>query len=75
MEKIARFMEMFWLMLAVLTAGWAVYLLATRGWAEGKVWLLFPAVCLAMFGYRRFMRGKMAQWAERERAENGKNGH
>ena len=27
MEKIARFMEMFWLALAVITAGWALYVL------------------------------------------------
>lgn len=74
MEKIARFMEMFWLALAVLTAGWAVYILLNHGWAQGKVWLLFPAICLAMFGYRRFMRGKIAQWAEHQRAEDEKNG-
>ena len=71
MEKIARFMELFWLALAVLTAAWAVYVLAMEGWTAGKFWLLFPAVCAAMWGYRRFMRGKMAQWAERERRRNG----
>ena len=73
MERIARFMELFWLVLAVLTGGWAVYVVITHGWAAGKVWLLFPAVCLAMFGYRRFMRGKMAQW-ERQRNQEEKNG-
>ena len=74
MEKIARFMELFWLVLAVLTAIWALYILAVQGWAAGKVWLLFPAVCTAMWGYRRFMRGRMAQWAERQRMEDERNG-
>lgn len=74
MEKIARFMEHFWLALALLTALWAGYVLITRGWQVGATWLLFPAVCGAMYGYRRFMRGKMAQWAERQRAEEERNG-
>ncbi len=74
MEKIARFMELFWLVLAVLTAIWALYILTVQGWAAGKVWLLFPAVCTAMWGYRRFMCGRMAQWAERQRMEDERNG-
>lgn len=69
MEKVARFMEFFWLALAILTALGAVYILATQGWAEGSTWLLFPAVCLAMWGYRRFLRKRVAQWAEREGQE------
>ncbi len=74
MEKVARFMELFWLALAVFTAVWSVYILYVHGWAAGKVWLLFPAVCAAMWGYRRFMRGKVALWAERERIEREANG-
>jgi hypothetical protein len=67
MEKVARFMEFFWLALALVTGGWAVYVLCFQGWNVGRTWLLFPAVCVAMWGYRRFMRGKVAEWAERER--------
>lgn len=74
MEKIARFMELFWLVLAILTAGWAAYIVFTHGWEAGKTWLLFPAVCAAMFGYRRFMRGKMARWAERQGTEEERDG-
>ncbi|HQV38706.1 MAG: hypothetical protein IPO60_17505 [Flavobacteriales bacterium] len=74
MERIARFMEMFWLVLAVLTAGWAAYVLYVHGWEAGKVWLLFPAVCSAMFGYRRFMRGRMARWTEQRRIEEEPDG-
>lgn len=74
MEKIARFMEFFWLGLALLTALWAIQVLYTHGWEAGRVWLLFPAVCTAMWGYRRFMRGKVSQWAERERKERADHG-
>lgn len=74
MEKISRFMEIFWLALAVLTAIWAAYVLRQQGWEAGKTWLLFPAVCGAMYGYRRFMRGRMAQWAERQRREEDSHG-
>ncbi|HEY0977155.1 MAG TPA: hypothetical protein VGE21_06755 [Flavobacteriales bacterium] len=66
MEKVARIMERFWLVLAVLTALWAVYVMATRGMEQGKVWIWFPLVCAAMWWYRRFMRGRMEQWARRE---------
>ncbi|MEO8733082.1 MAG: hypothetical protein ABI373_01990 [Flavobacteriales bacterium] len=70
MEKLARIMEYFWLALAALTALWAAYVLYEHGWDAGKTWLLFPAVCAAMWGYRRFMRGKIAEWAERDRQRN-----
>lgn len=66
MERFARFMELFWLALAVLSAGWAVYVLSVQGWAAGRTWLWFPAVCLAMWAYRRFTRRKMAEWAARQ---------
>lgn len=74
MEKIARIMERFWLVLAIVSSAWAVYVLAAHGWEKGRVWLLFPAVSVAMWQYRRFMRGKMARWAERERMEREKHG-
>ncbi len=66
MEKFARFMEKFWLALAVLTACWTVYVMATRGWELGKVWAWFPLVCVAMWWYRRFTRRKMEAWAARQ---------
>lgn len=74
MEKIARLMEHFWLALAVLTGGWFIYVLALHGWVAGRSWALFPAVCAAMWGYRRFMRGRVAQWAQRERNEKDAHG-
>ena len=73
MEKIARIMEVFWLVLAVLTAAWAVYVLAMQGWVVGRQWLLFPAVCFAMWGYRRYTRGRMANWVGNERTREGED--
>jgi len=62
MKRLSRFMEHFWLVLTIATALWAVLVLATQGWAEGRKWTWFPLVAAGMFGYRRFMRGKMEQW-------------
>ncbi len=67
MERIARLMEWFWLGLAVLTAGWAVWGLYQYGWDGAKHLTWFPLVCAAMYLYRRFMRKRMAAWAEREK--------
>ncbi|MGV9012668.1 MAG: hypothetical protein ACOH13_08760 [Flavobacteriales bacterium] len=73
MEKIARIMEIFWLVLAAITAAWAVYVLAMQGWANGRQWLLFPAVCFAMWGYRRYMRSRMTNWAGNDRTREGED--
>lgn len=67
MEKFARFMERFWLALAIGTAGLCIYLLAANGWDRGKTFLWLPFVCVCMWLYRRFTRRKMAEWAARER--------
>lgn len=74
MERIARIMEVFWLVLGVLSAAWAVYVLAAQGWSSGRQWLLFPAVCFAMWGYRRYMRDRMAHWARQRRDQPEGNG-
>ncbi len=65
MKKLSHFMEIFWLVVAVAAAGWAAYVIGVQGFAAGRVWLWFPVVAAGMYGYRRFMRGKMEQW-ERE---------
>ena len=67
MDRIARIMELFWLVLAVLTAGWAVWGLYTSGWNGARHLIWFPLVCTVMFLYRRFTRKKMASWADREK--------
>ncbi len=72
MDKIARMMEYFWLALGVVSTGVATYIAIAHGWAAGRVFFWFPLVCFAMFFYRRFMRKKMKEWAERrEREERG----
>lgn len=67
MERVARFMEVFWLVLAVLGAIWALYAIGANGWQQGRIWILFPVICTGMWGWRRFMRGRIAEWAQRER--------
>ncbi len=66
MERMARIMELFWLVLAFLSAAWAAWVVGTQGWQAGRVFIWFPMVCVAMFFYRRFMRRKMADWAARQ---------
>lgn len=73
MQKVALFMERFWMVLGILSAAWALYALYAVGWEKGRTWLLFPVISFAMWGYRRYMRGKIAQWEERGRASNGKH--
>jgi hypothetical protein len=72
MDRLARIMEYFWLALACLSACWVIFLLATEGWAGSKLFIWFPLVCTAMFFYRRFMRVKMTEWAERKAREENK---
>jgi len=62
MKKLSRIMEHFWLAITIATALWALYVLATAGFGAAKQWLWFPLVAGGMYGYRRFMRGKMEQW-------------
>ncbi len=70
MEKFARFMEKFWLVLAVLTAVWTIYVIASQGWITGRVWTWFPLVCLGMWWYRRFTRRRMEAWARRQEGQD-----
>lgn len=66
MNKLARFMEHFWLAVAIgtaIAAGWVIY---TEGFDVGRQWLIFPGVALAMFWFRRFTRAKMEAMKERE---------
>jgi hypothetical protein len=66
MNKLARFMEHFWLAVAIgtaIAAGWVIY---TDGFVVGRQWLIFPGVALAMFWFRRFTRAKLEAMKERE---------
>lgn len=67
MRKLNRLMEHFWLAVTIGTGIAACWVIATEGFEEGKQWLLFPAVALAMFGMRRFTRRKLEAMEERKR--------
>jgi hypothetical protein len=68
LQRISRFMELFWLALAIGLGLSALYILYMEGWDEGKRWLYFPAIALAMYIFRRITRRKL-QAIERHRRE------
>lgn len=59
MRRITRFMEYFWLALAIGTAVAALWVIGTEGFEKGAQWLFFPVVSLAMFFFRRFTRRRL----------------
>ncbi len=67
MNKLARFMEHFWLAVAIGTAIATGWVISTEGFAVGRQWLIFPGVALAMFWFRRFTRAKLEAMKEREK--------
>jgi hypothetical protein len=67
MNKIARFMEHFWLAVAIGTALAAAWVFYTEGFEQGRQWLIFPAIALAMFFFRRFTRRKLEAMEERKK--------
>lgn len=67
MRKLNRLMEHFWLAVAIgtgIAAGWVI---VAEGFEQGRQWLLFPAVALAMFAVRRFTRRKLEAMKQRKR--------
>lgn len=68
LRKLSRFMEHFWLAVAIGTFIAAIWVIATDGFAAGRSWLLFPAIALAMFLMRRFTRKKLEAMEERRRS-------
>ena len=59
LRKISRFMELFWLALAIGLGLSAIYIVAVDGWDEGKRWVYFPVIALAMYIFRRITRRKL----------------
>ena len=66
MRRINRFMEHFWLAVAIGTGIAAVYVIMVDGIAMGGQWLWFPGIALAMFFFRLFMRGRLEALRDRE---------
>ena len=65
--KLTRFMEHWWLAVAMGSAIWALIVLFREGMDAAGQWLLFPAIALAMFFFRRFTRRKLEAMEERGR--------
>lgn len=68
MRSITRMMEHFWLAVAIGTALAALWVIIVDGFEVGRQWLLFPAIALAMFIFRRMTRKKLEAMDDRDRA-------
>jgi hypothetical protein len=66
MRRLTRFMEYFWLALAIGTAVAALWVIVTEGFEKGGQWLFFPAVATAMFFFRRFTRRRLEAMEDRD---------
>lgn len=71
MRKISRFMELFWLALAIGLGLSAIYIVIIDGWDEGKRWVYFPAIALAMYIFRRITRRKLESIEDMRRRQRG----
>ncbi|MBK6343252.1 MAG: hypothetical protein IPF41_11855 [Flavobacteriales bacterium] len=67
-NRITRFMEHFWLAVAIGTFIAAVWVMVAEGVEQGRQWLIYPVIALAMFFFRRFTR-KRLEAIERHEAE------
>lgn len=66
MRKVNRFMEHFWLAVTIGTALAAAWVIVRQGFVAGRDWLWFPVIALAMYFFRRFMRGRLEAMVDRE---------
>jgi hypothetical protein len=71
MNKLARFMEGFWLAVAIGTGMAAAWVITLDGFQAGRQWLWFPAISMAMFFFRRVTRRKLEAMQERSRDQQG----
>ncbi|MCB0792939.1 MAG: hypothetical protein H6595_07780 [Flavobacteriales bacterium] len=69
MRKLNRFMEHFWLAVAIGTGLSAIWAIWHYGWEEGRQWLWFPGIALGMWGMRRITRRKLEAMDARSRGE------
>ena len=65
MNKLARFMEHFWLAVAIGSAMAALWVVVNEGWGASRDWWLFPGVALAMFFFRKFTRKRLEAMEQR----------
>jgi len=67
MRTINRFMEHFWLAVAIGTFLAAIWVIVVDGFDRGGQWLFFPAIASAMFVFRRMTRKKLEAMDDRHR--------
>ena len=67
MRKLNKFMEHFWLAVAIGTALAALWVVYTDGFDAAKNWFWFPGIALAMYFMRRFMRGRLEALDDRHK--------
>lgn len=58
-----RFMELFWLVVAIIALLMSLYMIRVKGWEAGWHYLIFPLLAGAMYGLRRVL-GKKAKAEE-----------
>jgi len=59
MEKYNRIMEYFWMVAAILSFLYAIYLLGATSLEEAWVFFIMPLIAGFLFAMRRYMRKKM----------------
>ncbi len=67
--KLTKFMEHFWLAVAIGTGLVAAWMILADGFEAGRQWLWFPLIALAMFFFRRFTRKRLTAMVDREREQ------
>jgi len=66
-NRLTRFMEHFWLAVAIGTFVASCFVMATDGIELGRKWLIYPVIALAMFFFRRFTRRRLEAMDERSK--------
>ena len=64
-RRFSRFMELFWLALAISIGLTTIYIWAVDGWEEAQRWIYFPLIAAAMDAFRRFTRGRLEAMDDR----------
>jgi hypothetical protein len=67
MRKLNRFMEHFWLAVAIGTAIAALWMIGVEGFERGSQWLWFPVIAISMFVFRKITRKKLEAMDDRSR--------
>ena len=72
MEKMNRFLEVFWAGLTVITLIMALYLFVQDGWEQSKFMLMIPLLPAAMWIMRRSLRIRLEKNQKEARKKKNK---